>query len=601
MALFRWHQRWRPLAALIFALACPVAAQQQWLEISSPNFSVVTDSGEKSGRDIALRFEQSRAVFGALFGREKVNTAVPLQIVVFRDHKEFRQFAPLWEGKPAKLAAYFQAGADVNFVVLNADADAADWNAVFHEYAHALLDSNFHTQLWFEEGFAEFFSTMQVYDDFAEIGHAAPGRLQRLLNTRPMPLTEMMAVKKEWAVYHADSQRRDLFYAQSWLMVHYLFDAKKLDDATAYFRLAEQGVPIYEAIQRGFQMSAEQLQRSVNDYLRSNQALLYRVRLPAALAKMPITSRPMEQADSLAVLAELHQHLRGYHDQSMKEFQAALRLNPDNAVANRGLGYAYLRDNDFQNAAECFRRAAAQNDKDPRVHYYAALLLNRASMMTNKGPQDPAAMRKELETAVTLDPQYADAWNLLAYVDTVEGESEKAIEHMKRAVELSPQNELYAANLSLYLMNANQWDEAEPILKRLLHSDNKDLAASARINLAQVAAERRPRKPLEETRRAPLKEEPPAPEPPKPEPKPELRPIRYLRGTLVSVDCTNPPAAVLTVVSGGTTWKMRASDTRKLLLIRVDAFSCDWKNRNVLVNYRVSGPGKADLLTLELQ
>src|SRR5215467_7781198 len=88
---------------IVTILACiPLLAkaETQWLEIKSPNFSVVTDAGEKRGREVAMRFEQMRAVFAALMTKANVNIPVPLQIVAFRNTKEMRQFAPLWHGKP---------------------------------------------------------------------------------------------------------------------------------------------------------------------------------------------------------------------------------------------------------------------------------------------------------------------------------------------------------------------------------------------------------------------------------------------------------------------------------------------------------------------
>lgn len=81
-----------------------------WVEIKSPHFSVVTDAGEKRGREVATRFEQMRAVYAALMVKAKVNIPIPLQIVAFRNTKEFRQFAPLWHGKPTQLAGLFQPG-----------------------------------------------------------------------------------------------------------------------------------------------------------------------------------------------------------------------------------------------------------------------------------------------------------------------------------------------------------------------------------------------------------------------------------------------------------------------------------------------------------
>ena len=84
------------------------AGESQWVEVRSPHFSVVTDGGEKRGREVAIRFEQMRAVFGALMSKGKVNLAGPLQIVAFRNTKELRQFAPLWNGKPTQVAGLFQ-------------------------------------------------------------------------------------------------------------------------------------------------------------------------------------------------------------------------------------------------------------------------------------------------------------------------------------------------------------------------------------------------------------------------------------------------------------------------------------------------------------
>src|SRR5215813_2066306 len=75
------------------------AGQAEWIEVRSPNFSVITDASEKRGRDVALHFEQMRSVFGALMTKANVNLSVPLQIVAFRNTKEMRQVAPIFNGK----------------------------------------------------------------------------------------------------------------------------------------------------------------------------------------------------------------------------------------------------------------------------------------------------------------------------------------------------------------------------------------------------------------------------------------------------------------------------------------------------------------------
>jgi hypothetical protein len=47
------------LAVTFFRPPALLAGDPQWVEVRSPNFSVVTDGGEKGGREVAMRFEQS--------------------------------------------------------------------------------------------------------------------------------------------------------------------------------------------------------------------------------------------------------------------------------------------------------------------------------------------------------------------------------------------------------------------------------------------------------------------------------------------------------------------------------------------------------------
>src|SRR5450755_4232228 len=152
-----------------FALGCLVvwsrpgfAGDPQWVEVRSPNFSVITDAGGRRGRDVALHFEQMRSLFGKLMTDGNVNLPVPLQIVAFRSQKEMRQMAPVFNGRPTEMAGLFQGGEDRNFIMLDMSVEDP-WSVVFHEYAHQLLNGNLPATAdpWFEEGFAEYFSNIE--------------------------------------------------------------------------------------------------------------------------------------------------------------------------------------------------------------------------------------------------------------------------------------------------------------------------------------------------------------------------------------------------------------------------------------------------------
>ena len=57
----------------------------------------------------------------------------------------------------------------------------------------------------------------------------------------------------------------------------------------------------------------------------------------------------------------------------------------------------------------------------------------------------------------------------------------------------------------------------------------------------------------------------------------------------------------MTVVSGMTTYRMHAADSKSLLVIGEDQFSCDWKNRAASVNYREAGKNSGELVSVEVQ
>jgi hypothetical protein len=77
-------------------------------------------------------------------------------------------------------------------------------------------------------------------------------------------------------------------------------------------------------------------------------------------------------------------------------------------------------------------------------------------------------------------------------------------------------------------------------------------------------------------------------------------PVQFLKGKIVSSDCSKPPEATVTILSGMTTYKMHASDYKSLLVIGEDQFSCEWKNRVVSVNYRAVGKNAGELVSVEV-
>jgi hypothetical protein len=84
-------------------------------------------------------------------------------------------------------------------------------------------------------------------------------------------------------------------------------------------------------------------------------------------------------------------------------------------------------------------------------------------------------------------------------------------------------------------------------------------------------------------------------------PPPDKRPIHYLKAKLLSVDCTHPPAALLSIAAGDKKITLRAADYKSLVVLGAGEFSCAWTNRLVGVNYKPGGQSDGDVVSLELK
>jgi tetratricopeptide (TPR) repeat protein len=605
-----------------------------WMEIKSAHFSVATDAGEKRGSEVAMRFEQMRSVFAALMVKANVNIPVPLQIVAFRGTKEFRQFAPLWHGKPTQLAGLFQPGEDRSFIML--DLSVADpWSVVFHEYAHQLMNGTLNRPLdpWFEEGFAEYFSSIEVDNKEARVGKVPDETYLMLRQANWMKLADLLKVRHYSEAYNESGERRTVFYGESRMLVHYLYDNKLIPKLSTFFDLElDQNVPVEEAVEKTFGMTVQQLDKVVQGYVNSGHYKYYAIPTPADIVTSGYTAAPLTDAGSKAILADIHLHSIDYHDKAIVEFQEVLKEDQNNAAAYRGLGYAYLKKRDFEQAAEYFHHAVQLDSKDPRVHYYSALLTNLQTGFSNRATL-PEAIR-ELETAISLDPSFADPYMLLGFAQASNGDPARGLETMRKAVAMSPRNEGYQFNLAQMYLRNGKFDEGMALLHGLERTQNPQLAMN--VNQALQRAQR-----MKELRQAgtrvqaapdaeedastqtaqteaptqlrvrgtrnnkdeiPSKEELAASEAQTPPPKPvKIVPIKYLQGVVKGVDCSTPPSAILTVAAGTKTWKMTVADTNHLIVSGTQKFSCSFSKEKVALNYRETAEGEGSVVSLEIQ
>jgi len=578
-----------------------LAGDAAWIEVSSPHFSVVTDAGDERGREVATRFEQMRAVYAALMSNAKVNIPIPLEIVAFRNTKEFRQVAPLWNGKPVQLAGLFQPGNDRCFILLDMSVENP-WNVVFHEYAHQLMNGTLTQAVdpWFEEGFAEYFSTIEVDSHQALVGKIPSTTYTILQQDGMMKVADLLRVEHNSGTYNESGDRRTVFYAESAMVVHYLYDHQLIPKLATYFGFKiDKNLPVEDAIQQAFGMSASDFDKEIRRYVASKEYKGYKMKTPTDIETKGYTTKPLSAASANAIIADVHLHSRDYHEKAMEEFEAVLRSDPNNPAALRGMGYAYLQKRDFEEAGQYFRRAAQLDSQDARVHYYSGLLINLRG--TRDSESDIAYMTSELKTAVALDPDFADAYMQLAFAQARSRDISGALASAHKAISLNPRNQGYYFNLADLYMQDRQTDHALGLFRALAKSSDQVVAQRASRALDQVekmekAAQAMQSAPLEVSTGHPPEENAPSNVP-----AGGAGVIKFLKGTIVTVDCSSSPKAVITVLATGKSWTMQVADTHHVLVLGADAFSCNWNKQKVAVNFRQIGETTGSVFSIEIQ
>lgn len=154
-------------------------------------------------------------------------------------------------------------------------------------------------------------------------------------------------------------------------------------------------------------------------------------------------------------------------------WRRALKQDPANAEAHRGLGEIALQDGEAAQAIAHLEAAANATPTDPALQFQVANLLlasgqaqraaDRYQMAAVLAPQVPevfnnlgAALKQlsaldaattALRRAIELRPAFAEAWNTLGTVQSDQGTAQAAAESFLRAVELKPS--LIAARVNL--------------------------------------------------------------------------------------------------------------------------------------------------------
>jgi tetratricopeptide (TPR) repeat protein len=289
-------------------------------------------------------------------------------------------------------------------------------------------------------------------------------------------LRDLFAVTHDSPGYN-ESEHQGIFYAQSWLLAHYLMlgdnPARKarFGQLTAFLR---RGQSPEGAFTNAFLASLPVIENELRDYL--NRGKFEPCTMSAMNADLtapqPMATHGVGSAEVAFRLGD--QLLRvGRLEEAEHYFDKAQVLAPKSPLSYEGRGLLAAKQGQSSEAVRFLGEALQRGSTSFLAHYLFArekyqLSTDTPGRHTRIEGELAGEIRKNLEQAVALMPDFGPAHELLGFFEMVQRDNLVAAEqHLGRAIELEPDNHAYRFSMAQALVLKGETEPARRILEGL--------------------------------------------------------------------------------------------------------------------------------------
>ena len=411
-------------------------AEKPWTEVRSPHFRVLTNGSTGDARHVAHEFEQMRYVFATQFPQFRLDSGAPMTIFAARDEQTAKMLEPgMWKAKGAKPAGVFHHGWEKQYVMVRLDETGLSPRVeVYHEYTHSILHLNSHwLPTWLDEGMAEFYgyTSFQQHKIYIGAPTVRAGRLQ----ATPIPIEDLMSNDKVRS-YYRDQDRADMFYAESWALVHYLIFGPEMGRGAKlnqFFQLIQGDTPQKTAFVQVFGSFA-QMDKALDIYMRNMAFHAAVLPDPPQINEKDFTAKMLTMAQTEAELAGYHLWTGDLAD-AKPLVAKALKDDPKLGFAHEEEGFILFAEGQDGVARDEFSQAFAL-DGTLYLSLFAKTMLS--PIAKSNAPADETAFNDAMEKVLDLNHQFAPAYVQLARLAVRQGDLQHAYGLARRAEELEP-------------------------------------------------------------------------------------------------------------------------------------------------------------------
>lgn len=227
---------------------------KKWTKATSENYVIYSRMSKGKTVDLLKHLETFRLVTGA----EPGSDSIPTLIVVAGGAKEFVEVG----GKDG-YAGFFLPRIRSNYILLRSVRGMEEAGIVMHEYGHSLLreTSSFSYPAWYQEGYADYLSTVKVRGTRVELFNYPLHRAEALRS--PKWLSPRALVNPPSRDSMSDTEL-NMFYAQSWALVHFLENRDdggpgRIEGLKRYAKARASGLGKVAAFEESFELDIDTL------------------------------------------------------------------------------------------------------------------------------------------------------------------------------------------------------------------------------------------------------------------------------------------------------------------------------------------------------
>ena len=430
----------RAIAAVILLAVIPAgslsAAQgPKWLELSSKNFLLYTDTSEAKGRRLLVDLENRMDGFAEAFG-EITPAQFPIEVFLFNDERDFVQAAPTTGIERADKSAYVIRGPDRVFIVAKDKSPDDISNDAGHALGHVLFERQVMWRpFWLAEGASEYVRM---------IGRNPDGK--RVSAEDAFSAADLLTIVSSAA--YDDRVPGSVFRLQSYRLLRILFE-----DHPAALEELFQTLGTEAGATAKLGIDVEGVQNRLSQYAET-------------LLKPPAQAFEITVAE--ADPARLAIHRGDLLLASGKTADAASWYNADSNEARSARAILNRFNRGLVEAFRILERVARELPEAGLVQFHLGAIETQV-------PKDIESQVAALERAVQLLPDFGPAHAELARVYALSGNAAKAMPLISRALELSPEiaDRIYEIRSDVQTA-LGEYDEAFRVIEiadRLPHGD----------------------------------------------------------------------------------------------------------------------------------